>query len=51
MCGPQVGLHLAAPGKRLQGAPLPNGQRLQYKLTGAPWLLTCPDLLACRACR
>ncbi|KAK9839777.1 hypothetical protein WJX81_000641 [Elliptochloris bilobata] len=30
----QVGLHLAVPGKRRQGAPLPNGQRLQYKLTG-----------------
>ena len=42
-CGAQVGLHLAVPGKLLQGAPLPSGERLQYKLTGPPWLLTCPE--------
>ena len=50
-CGPQVGLHLAVPGKRLQGAPLPTGKRLQYKLTGPPHTRAYPTLLACRACR
>lgn len=41
---------MAVPGKLLQGVPLPNGQHLQYKLTGPSWLQTCAALLACRAC-
>lgn len=31
-----MGLHLAVPGKLRHGVALPNGKRLQYKLTGAP---------------
>lgn len=30
----QIALHLLLPGQRVQGVPLPNGQRLTYKFTG-----------------